>query len=187
MQTVFIGLDSWIIQDGNYGDFRVGEEARFALEFYPYRTSPAAGHDHQMIRQSGCRYRCQARYAFLHKRVSVLDFGLLAYRELRAPIEATLNDWVEVEIYLGIDPFFYTERLCDIPGMPPLAYDWRIERIRLETTPWLESRNERGQTVLTRDEALEAFREVPQTDAWTDDSGRAHYLLECRRIGGPCR
>jgi hypothetical protein len=26
-------VDSWIIQDGNYPDFAVGDEARFALEF----------------------------------------------------------------------------------------------------------------------------------------------------------
>jgi hypothetical protein len=187
VQTKFIGLASWIIQDGNYGDFSVGEEVRFALEFYPYGISPTAAGITEMTRQRSCLYRCQARYAFLHKRVCVLDFGLLAYRELRAPMEARLNDWAEVEIYLGIDPFFYSESLCDIWGMPPLAYDWRIERIWLETTPWLESRNELGQATLTRDEGREAFCEVSQTNGWTDDSGRAHYLLECKHIGGPHR
>ena len=29
-----IGLSAWIIQDGNYGDFSVGQRAEFALEFY---------------------------------------------------------------------------------------------------------------------------------------------------------
>ncbi len=28
-----VGLDAWIIQDGNYGDFERGEVAEFALEF----------------------------------------------------------------------------------------------------------------------------------------------------------
>ena len=28
-----VGLASWIIQDGNYGDFTVGQQAKFALEF----------------------------------------------------------------------------------------------------------------------------------------------------------
>ncbi len=30
-----IGISAWIIQDGNYGDFRCHERAEFALEFYP--------------------------------------------------------------------------------------------------------------------------------------------------------
>jgi hypothetical protein len=34
MRTLQIGLSSWIIQDGNYEEFEVGREYRFALEFY---------------------------------------------------------------------------------------------------------------------------------------------------------
>jgi hypothetical protein len=29
-----IGLSSWIIQDGNYPDFKQGERAAFAIEFF---------------------------------------------------------------------------------------------------------------------------------------------------------
>jgi len=32
--SLVVGLSSWIIQDGNYGDFSRGERAAFALEFY---------------------------------------------------------------------------------------------------------------------------------------------------------
>jgi hypothetical protein len=187
MQTIFVGLDSWIIQDGNYGDFRVGEETHFALEFYPYWTSTTAVQSTQMTRQNSCRYSCQGRYAFLADNVCVLDFGLLAYNESRSPSNFKLNDWIEVAIYLGIDPFFYKDRLRNTPGIPPLFYEWLIEKIWLETTPWLENRDEGDRTVRTRNESQEAFREVEKTDAWNDDGGHAHYLLECRRIGGPQR
>jgi hypothetical protein len=187
MQTVFIGLDSWIVQDGNYCDFRIGEETQFAVEFHPFRTSPAASQSAQMVRQNGCRYQCQARYAFIAENVCVLDFGIAAYSELRSPMDAKLNDWIDVELYLGIDPFFYSERLVDIPGMPLLSYDWRIEKIWLETTPWLETRDSSGRTVRSRDATREGFRETGATDAWNDDGGHAHYLLECRVIGGPRR
>ena len=34
MEKINVGLSSWIIQDGNYEDFAVGQEQRFALEFY---------------------------------------------------------------------------------------------------------------------------------------------------------
>jgi hypothetical protein len=33
--TLRIGLCSWILDDGNYEDFRCGVSASFALEFYP--------------------------------------------------------------------------------------------------------------------------------------------------------
>jgi hypothetical protein len=33
--TWAIHLDSWIIQDGNYDDFSGGQDAAFAVEFYP--------------------------------------------------------------------------------------------------------------------------------------------------------
>ena len=34
-RLLYIGLSSWIIQDGNYGDFAQWQEARFALKFHP--------------------------------------------------------------------------------------------------------------------------------------------------------
>jgi hypothetical protein len=35
-----IGLSSWIIQDGNYGDFETGQVLGFALEFYSENFRP---------------------------------------------------------------------------------------------------------------------------------------------------
>jgi hypothetical protein len=31
--AIHVGLSSWIIQHGNYGDFTIGQHAKFALEF----------------------------------------------------------------------------------------------------------------------------------------------------------
>ena len=87
------------------------------------------------------------------------------------------------EIYLGIDPFFYFEDLHKLPGMPALQYDWRIERILLETTPWLSTKRPEGGTLMERDKTKESFREVERTDAWQDDEGRGSYELECEKIG----
>ena len=67
--------------------------------------------------------------------------------------------------------------------MPELRYDWRIRSIWLETTPWLSSIDEKGRTSLRRHEEQESFVEVAETNAWEDDGGHAHYLLECERIG----
>ena len=86
---------------------------------------------------------------------------------------------MEGEIFFGIDPFMYFERLKNLTGMPDMTYDFRVEQILLETTPWLTRTDEEGRTVIERDEQNESFREVPETDAWRDDDGRAHYVLKC--------
>ena len=41
METLNIGIDSWIIQDGNYGNFVVGQDTKFAIEFYPLSLIPS--------------------------------------------------------------------------------------------------------------------------------------------------
>lgn len=182
MQLVFVGISSWIIQDGNYGDFRVGEAAKFALEFYPHTIQVARSHEASFERIHASQYRVCGRVVYAGRSAWVIDFGMMAYHNHEPPRLATKGSWVEGEIYLGIDPFFYFEELHARPGMPALQYDWRIRRIFLETTPWLSAKDETGRTMLTRHAQEESFVEVAETDAWGDDEGRADYLLECERI-----
>jgi len=35
---------------------------------------------------------------------------------------------------------------------------------------------------MARDESHQSFRPVPETDAWSDDDGNAHYILDVERI-----
>jgi len=37
-----VGVDSWIIEGGNYDDFQCGNRYRFALEFYPHLITIAS-------------------------------------------------------------------------------------------------------------------------------------------------
>jgi hypothetical protein len=106
----------------------------------------------------------------------------MAYQNCEPPPVAKQGAWVEAEIYLGIDPFFYFEELDSLPGMPALQYEWRIGGISLETTPWLSRQDDTGRTFMTRDEQRESFREVPATNAWDDDQGHGDYILACERI-----
>jgi hypothetical protein len=62
--------------------------------------------------------------------------------------------------------------------MPNLLRGWLVRRIFLETTPWKESTDAGGQNVITRANVPRSFVEVPRTDAWKDDGGQAHYVLE---------
>ena len=179
MEPLNICVDSWIIRDGNYGDFTVGQEARFALEFYPYSLKPSGCRTPSATLLRASRYRVCARVAFTAEGVWVLDMGFLAYQESEPPGYGEKDSWVEGEISLGIDPFMYFERLKNLPGMTQLAYDFRIEEILLETTPWVEETGGSGGATLVRDEREESFRRVAATDAWNDDGGRASYILKC--------
>src|SRR5437588_7630307 len=101
MRTLFIGVSSWIIQDGNYGDFRVGEAARFALEFNPHSLQPARSQVPMAERLRGSRYRVCGRVAHTGRSVWVIDFGIMAYENREPPRFAARGDWVEGELYLG--------------------------------------------------------------------------------------
>jgi hypothetical protein len=107
----------------------------------------------------------------------------MAYQNHEPPPVAKQGTWIEGEVYLGIDPFFYFEDLHALPGMPALQYEWNIRSIFLETTSWLSVKDETGRTIRTRDEQHESFIEVAETNAWDDDGGNGHYVLECERVG----
>ena len=112
----------------------------------------------------------------------MLDLGCLAYREEPISDIASVGDLVRGDVYVRIDPFFYMQSLHSLPGIPELRYDWRIEEIPLETTPWISNRDSSGREVRYRDESHRSFQSITQTDAWRDDGGHAHYALRCRRL-----
>ena len=182
MNNVNVGLSSWIIQDGNYGDFSTGKTYEFALEFYPRSLHSPATQSKQCQLIEGSNYRIRGQLVFSHKEATVIDFGLMAYRQGQPKEEFAVGDWLAGDFYLGIDPFFYTADLCLIVGMPVLLYKFRIDKISLETTPWIETENQWGQKVRSRDKAQRSFKTIKKTDAWHDDDGNAEYVLHCERV-----
>src|SRR5205823_1098890 len=113
-------------------------------------------------RLRGSRYRVCGRVAHTGRSVWVIDFGIMAYENREPPRFAARGGWVEGELYLGIDPFFYFEELHKRPGMPALQYRWRLKTIWLETTPWLTRKDGAG-SIVTRDERNKSFVEVAET------------------------
>jgi hypothetical protein len=163
-KTLQIGLPSWIIQDGNYRDFSVGQEATFALEFSPHSLTPAEGETPRADLLAPGRYSIQGRVEFITKEAWILDFGLQAYQDLRdlaPPRDASLGSWVKGEVDLGVDPYPYFEQLSRLKGMPELTYRWLLRGIMLETTPWLTGPDNSR----FRDPAKQSFRSVDKTDA----------------------
>ena len=178
-------MSSWIVQDGNYGDFKSGNDYRFAVEFFPHEIDlQSAAPTSLVCRQiKNCHYEVAAKIVVVSKSYWVIDAGILLFQEAAPHPAAAVGKGLTGEIELGIDPFFYFENLRHEKGMPSLFYDWRVNRILMETTPWIESRNPSGGTVFKRDAAKESFSEIDETNAWEDDDGRASYVFECELLG----
>lgn len=80
-------------------------------------------------------YDVVAKVIFSAPKVWVIDFGVKVFWKSRPPKFATVGQWVQGEVWTGIDPYFYKERLYQMAGMPDLFVDWFVTRIQLETTP----------------------------------------------------
>ena len=175
-----VGLSAWIIQDGNYGDFESGRIYRFALEFYPEDLSPSVATPTPCLRSAaGAHYDAVGAIIRATDSNWVIDFGVPTFQNSRPPKWAKQGLSVQGRIYIGIDPFFYFEGLKDKPGMPDLVREWRVRRILLETTPWTTSIDTHGRSIISRAPVAPTFKEVSKTDAWHDDKGNGHYILEC--------
>ena len=176
-----IGLSSWIIQDGNYGEFEAKREYRFALEFYPHELvfDPSPISAPRLTAVGNDLYDAKGRIIFKSKSAWVIDFGVPAFQETKPPSWSRVGTSVSGRISLGIDPFFYFETLKSQKGMPNLFRQWFVHRILLETTPWREETDATGRKVLSRDNTQESFIEVAATNAWSHDGGHAQYILEC--------
>lgn len=184
---VHIGLAAWIIQDGSYGDFEVGREYRFALEFYRHDVvvGPAASSTPSLAHIGNALHEAVGTIVFCIDSAWVVDFGVPAFQEAKPPSWATPGTSDSGRFYLGVDPFFYFERLKKERGMPNLFRQWFIRRILLETTPWKENMDPHGLKVTTRDSTRESFIEVTATDAWNHDNGHGHYIFECEQRPEP--
>lgn len=176
--AVRIGLASWIIQDGNYGDFKCGDKAAFAVEFGSSDLKACHPHTERgpgMMWLRDCTYAVAGRVTHVTPEWWVLNIGALEVYNEYPLAGAKPGDLVSGEAYLGIDPFFYFERLGREPGAPPLIHDWRVQGIDLDITPWREV----TPRSFERDPAKVAWKPISRTRAWKDDSGSAAYVLQC--------
>lgn len=194
----WIGLDSWIVQDGTYTDVAVGERRQLALELgYRRAARLVVAPDHARTPRCAPTGR-DTSYDVVGEVLRsspeprggafVLDVGLLAYTQwmvlddLEPPAAGT---WLAGQIRLAVDPFFYMDDLHALPGMPPLIYTWTVERVQRDLTPRLlvhpgDPRHEgpaREGAHWVPDPTRERWEDVDGTRAWEED---ASYRLGCR-------
>ncbi len=177
---LLVGLSSWIIQDGNYPDFRVGQRYRTAFEYYEPRLSPGPPHAVGLTPIESQFYQVNAAVVYATRELFVVDAGVKLFTESpRSPLHP-IGTHLTGSLGIGIDPFDYFEGLQDNPQWPCLFYTWRLEEIRLVTTPWVTTHDDRGVPIASRSPGVQTFRTILSTDAHHDDDGNAEYILLCR-------
>jgi hypothetical protein len=179
-------IDHWVIADGNYEEFREGETRQFALEFYsPNALTKVNAAPKRLIPMNGYKYHVSAEVAFASEGICVIDFGLRAYSNSTSDTQAghKFGDFVEGDIALGVDPFFYFDELSNIAAVPPLIYKWSIDKIEQDTTP-LVLADARGRPVYVRDESRRSYERVGATDENTIGPPQtgASYVLHCTKL-----
>jgi hypothetical protein len=141
-----IYLARWIIEDGNYDDFCVGDRRKFALEFWaPTPLTKSAENVMALREQSGHSYDVTGKLVFTSDGVWVIDCSVLAYSEGESEIDGgcKVGDFVQGSLRFGVDPFFYFEQNYKIPNIPPLIYEWQVNSIEQDTTPYILSNDAR--------------------------------------------
>src|SRR5713226_900842 len=137
-----ISLSAWIIQDGNYPDFEVGQTAEFALEFWlPEGVAARGCSEGKAINKVGdYLYDTVAEVVLQTDNITILDIGVLVYSESSSELRLALlgEPRVAVQLGLGVDPFSYFERLSKFTGVPPLIYSWKVLSILRQTAPFVQ-------------------------------------------------
>jgi hypothetical protein len=109
-----IRLAGWIIQDGTYPDFEVGQTAEFALEFCVPRGVAARASGGKVSANNLGRgmYETIAEVIVQAAQITVLDIGVLVYEHtsfLQPPLPQ--GPRLAVQLSLGVDPFSCFETL----------------------------------------------------------------------------
>ncbi len=184
----WVNLSSWIIQDGNYGDFARDDRAEFAVEFQfdeferlPRDTPVSARH------RNDSTYDLTARVVAMEPGVWVIEAGVLLFNDAKAPDGVEVGDILRGSARLGVDPFFYFERLAQRESVPALIHTWTVRAVLCQTAPFVETVTPGGQRVSARDASKLAWKEIGSTDAWNDDGGNAEYVLRCGLLDLPAK
>jgi len=182
-----IGVAAWIIQDGQYPDFEVGQTVEFAVEFWlPEGVAARASSEKVSANSLGDGlYDAVAEVLVQNDQITVLDIGILVYEHTSFLYQSLpQGSRVAVQLKLGIDPFHNFYSLSKTGDVLPLVYSWKILSILRQTAPFLETLA-KGRKIRTRDPQRLGYEEILKTDAWKDDGGHAQYVLRCSLLPIP--
>lgn len=150
--TWTIGIAQWILEDGNYNYFEVGNNYQFAVEFYlkdfeivtgdpSFVPSVSKLDDHPNA------YSVVAPLVYKDDEIYMLNLGGITafdecppndsppkYSARAARISALkIGDIIQADLYLNIDHYLYFETQCFREGVPSIIYTWHIDSIEKMT------------------------------------------------------
>tara|TARA_R110000868_G_scaffold300222_1_gene560632 strand:- start:582 stop:1172 length:591 start_codon:yes stop_codon:yes gene_type:complete len=179
-----ISLSEWIVVDGNYGDFKAGDECSFALELLPEQVQRTQSSKPGVsFRRKGAtpypQYNFVGEVVYAGDDWYAFDAGVMAYyKSWSKEVAFKKGDWISGVAAFGVDHYSYFESYGKRAGSPALIYDWCVERIRIQTAPFVE----RAERVFERDQTKLGWREIAETNCYKDDGGFGEYILSCRRM-----
>lgn len=126
------------------------------------------------------QYSVTGQVVFCGRRVWVLDIGLPVvsqrhWRDVAPGVVLSGDVWL-ASMTAGV----WGEDLFERPA-PPLDCAWQVERIWLNSTPWIET----SPGSWGRASVEPAFAEIERSDYARDDDGRGDYVLDCRLVALP--
>lgn len=204
-------VSSWMIQDGLLPELRAGDVVRLVPTLRPAGafTASATGAPACLpLGRDACRLT--GRVVWSGPTGTVLDCGIRALLLGAEPVAPPPDSWLSGRFLTGIDPArLLPDHPCrdDAPGRDPrsrVASWWRIDRILLDTTPWIEThRPPEGwlgrcpldlpaaaglpdpAVVLVPDPARRSEMEIPRTQALGPAEGSASYFIDCSPAAPP--
>lgn len=174
-----IGLPSWIINDGNFSDFKRGGHSRFAVQFYaPSPLDLIVGNQQSLLATiEKNRYRIVSKVSNAFAGWWTIEInGVHCFTQQTGPLGLQADCYVAGEVVLSVDPYFYKERLSRQINAPALAYNWKIRKIEIQTAPFVATGKGKA-----RDPSQLGWREINETKANDNDGGFAEYVLHCER------
>ncbi|MEP7379233.1 MAG: hypothetical protein ABI725_06665 [Chloroflexota bacterium] len=177
-----IGLEGWVIPDGNYDDFAVGQKRHFAEQLWSMEgLSASRDRTKRAVLRPDRRYELNGHVVYRSRAVSVIDFGLLGYVDENVKIDPDA-DSIAGTVYLGVDPFFYADDFAKQLGVPAAIYSWAVKEIWAETGPMISVRRGllRRVAYVQRDPRRLSWLPVNSTSDGPGDGTWGSFILRCQ-------
>lgn len=139
-------LEQWVLDDGNYPQFKARRTKRFALQLDladSHRLRPAPGEPLGARRTGGAATYDITADVVHHTKLEdgaegdhavVFDFGPRAFYRGDDPAVGRLRvgDRVTFKATLLVDPYDYIEILEPLEDFPALVYTWSVDRLQAD-------------------------------------------------------
>lgn len=175
-----IGVKSGYLKQA-YGDFRKGQNAQFALSFWPIGLNVSSEKNFLKARHLQLNdYEVAGQIVYLNNNVWVVDFGKFmayAFPEMTKQLQGNvrIGNFIEGKVHFDIDMFQYFEYHHKEEGIQPIIYTWSIDTILKIVAPTndiqLGKNKDKWNTI-----------EIDQTRCLYDDNGTASYIFQCELL-----